>query len=177
MNDSLQNESQDSSNMILCFRSSVRLYLPPTSVFSWSESCVQIYFIFEPYLIHVQVFYISKGSLKIANKQYSSLKNDYEMTLNGESTIIPCEDTQDVPMVQCNFVSIADLEAREKDAILGKVQEEQRGRMVQAGLGGVITVINNKLNLLLSYHRDGCYGSSGLCWGGLGNYKSRDKSH
>lgn len=122
MNDSLQNESQDSSNMILCFRSSVRLYLPPTSVFSWSESCVQIYFIFEPYLIHVQVFYISKGSLKIANKQYSSLKNDYEMTLNGESTIIPCEDTQDVPMVQCNFVSIADLQAREKDTILGKAQ-------------------------------------------------------
>uniref|UniRef100_A0A674D4F8 Replication protein A subunit n=1 Tax=Salmo trutta TaxID=8032 RepID=A0A674D4F8_SALTR len=65
-----------------------------------------------------KVFYISKGSLKIANKQYSSLKNDYEMTLNGESTIIPCEDTQDVPMVQCNFVSIADLEAREKDAVL-----------------------------------------------------------
>uniref|UniRef100_A0A8K9UGN5 Replication protein A subunit n=1 Tax=Oncorhynchus mykiss TaxID=8022 RepID=A0A8K9UGN5_ONCMY len=65
-----------------------------------------------------KVFYISKGSLKIANKQYSSLKNDYEMTLNGESTIIPCEDTQDVPMVQCNFISIADLEAREKDAIL-----------------------------------------------------------
>uniref|UniRef100_A0A674ESX5 Replication protein A subunit n=1 Tax=Salmo trutta TaxID=8032 RepID=A0A674ESX5_SALTR len=65
-----------------------------------------------------KVFYISKGSLKIANKQYSSLKNDYEMTLNGESTIIPCEDTQDVPMVQCNFVSIADLQAREKDTIL-----------------------------------------------------------
>lgn len=68
------------------------------------------------------MFYISKGSLKIANKQYSSLKNDYEMTLNGESTIIPCEDTQDVPMVQCNFVSIADLQAREKDTILGKAQ-------------------------------------------------------
>ncbi|KAL0973222.1 hypothetical protein UPYG_G00200540 [Umbra pygmaea] len=65
-----------------------------------------------------KVFYISKGSLKIANKQYSSLKNDYEMTLNGESTIIPCDDTSDVPMVQCDFVSIADLEARDKDAIV-----------------------------------------------------------
>uniref|UniRef100_A0A667Y7I8 Replication protein A subunit n=1 Tax=Myripristis murdjan TaxID=586833 RepID=A0A667Y7I8_9TELE len=65
-----------------------------------------------------KVFYISKGSLKIANKQYSSLKNDYEMTLNGESTIIPCEDSSDVPMVQCDFVSIADLEARDKDAIV-----------------------------------------------------------
>ncbi|KAI1903264.1 hypothetical protein AGOR_G00025420 [Albula goreensis] len=65
-----------------------------------------------------KVYYISKGSLKIANKQYSSLKNDYEMTLNGETTIIPCEDSQDVPMVQCDFVSIADLESRDKDAII-----------------------------------------------------------
>uniref|UniRef100_A0A669DPH6 Replication protein A subunit n=1 Tax=Oreochromis niloticus TaxID=8128 RepID=A0A669DPH6_ORENI len=53
-----------------------------------------------------KVYYISKGSLKIANKQYTSVKNDYEMTLNGESTIIPCEDSCDVPMVQCDFVSI-----------------------------------------------------------------------
>ncbi|XP_062329579.1 replication protein A 70 kDa DNA-binding subunit [Osmerus eperlanus] len=65
-----------------------------------------------------KVFYISKGSLKIANKQYSSLKNDYEMTLNGDSSIVPCEDSTDVPMVQCDFVSIADLETREKDSVL-----------------------------------------------------------
>ncbi|XP_034556772.1 replication protein A 70 kDa DNA-binding subunit [Notolabrus celidotus] len=65
-----------------------------------------------------KVYYISKCSLKIANKQYTSVKNDYEMTLNGESTIIPCEDSTDVPMVQCDFVSIGDLESREKDAII-----------------------------------------------------------
>ncbi|XP_056330104.1 replication protein A 70 kDa DNA-binding subunit isoform X2 [Danio aesculapii] len=65
-----------------------------------------------------KVYYISKGTLKIANKQFSSLKNDYEMTLNGETSIIPCEDSHDVPMVQCDFVSIADLESREKDTIL-----------------------------------------------------------
>lgn len=65
-----------------------------------------------------KVFYISKGSLKIANKQYCSLKNDYEMTLSGESTIIPCDDSGDVPMAHCDFVSISDLEARDKDAVL-----------------------------------------------------------
>lgn len=65
-----------------------------------------------------KVYYVSKCSLKIANKQYTSVKNDYEMTLNGESTIIPCEDSADVPVVQCDFVSIADLESREKDAII-----------------------------------------------------------
>ncbi|XP_036939586.1 replication protein A 70 kDa DNA-binding subunit isoform X1 [Acanthopagrus latus] len=65
-----------------------------------------------------KVYYISKGSLKIANKQYTSVKNDYEMTLNGETSIIPCEDSSDVPMVQCDFVSIGDLGNREKDAII-----------------------------------------------------------
>jgi len=67
-----------------------------------------------------KVYYISKGSLKIANKQYCTLKNDYEMTLNGESTVIPCDDTDssDVPMVQCDFVSISDLENREPDAVV-----------------------------------------------------------
>uniref|UniRef100_A0A1A7Y467 Replication protein A subunit n=1 Tax=Iconisemion striatum TaxID=60296 RepID=A0A1A7Y467_9TELE len=65
-----------------------------------------------------KVYYISKGSLKIANKQYTSVKNDYEMTLNGETTIVPCEDSCDVPMVQCDFVTIAELENREKDAVV-----------------------------------------------------------
>ncbi|KAM6932268.1 replication protein A 70 kDa DNA-binding subunit isoform 2-T2 [Lycodopsis pacificus] len=65
-----------------------------------------------------KVYYISKGSLKIANKQYTSVKNDYEMTLNGESSIIPCEDDCDVPVIQCDFVPIGDLESREKDAVV-----------------------------------------------------------
>ncbi|XP_029373361.1 replication protein A 70 kDa DNA-binding subunit isoform X2 [Echeneis naucrates] len=65
-----------------------------------------------------KVYYISKCSLKIANKQYTSVKNDYEMTLNGESTVIPCEDSCDVPMVQCSFVPIAELENKEKDAVI-----------------------------------------------------------
>lgn len=65
-----------------------------------------------------KVYYVSKCSLKIANKQYTSVKNDYEMTLNGESTIIPCADSCDVPMVQCDFVSIGDLENRDKDAVV-----------------------------------------------------------
>lgn len=66
------------------------------------------------------MYYFSKGTLKIANKQFSTLKNDYEMTLNGESSIIPCDDSHDVPMLQCDFVPIADLDARDKDAIVGE---------------------------------------------------------
>lgn len=48
------------------------------------------------------------------------------MTLNGESTIIPCEDSSDVPVVQCDFVSIGDLENKEKDSIVGKEPEKDQ---------------------------------------------------
>lgn len=52
------------------------------------------------------------------------MKNDYEMTLNGESTVIPCEDSCDVPLLQYDFVSIGDLESKEKDSIVGKEVRE-----------------------------------------------------
>ncbi|KAM9846419.1 replication protein A 70 kDa DNA-binding subunit-like [Aulostomus maculatus] len=65
-----------------------------------------------------KVYYITKATLKVANKQYSKLKNDYEMTLHAHSTIIQCDDTQGIPTTQCDFVSIAELYDRDKDDIL-----------------------------------------------------------
>ncbi|XP_061596844.1 replication protein A 70 kDa DNA-binding subunit-like [Cololabis saira] len=65
-----------------------------------------------------KVYYISKASLKVANKQYNTLKNDYEMTLNSYSSVVPCDDSQGVPTVQCDFVPIGELENRDKDAII-----------------------------------------------------------
>ncbi|XP_039613149.1 replication protein A 70 kDa DNA-binding subunit [Polypterus senegalus] len=65
-----------------------------------------------------KVYYISKGTLKIANKQYTSVKNDYEMTLNNETSIVPCDDAMDVPMVQFEFIPIGELENKEKDSVV-----------------------------------------------------------
>ncbi|GAA6219810.1 replication protein A 70 kDa DNA-binding subunit isoform X2 [Lates japonicus] len=65
-----------------------------------------------------QVYYISKATLKVANKQYTTLKNDYEMTLHAHSSIVPCDDGQDIPTVHCDFVPIAELENRDKDTII-----------------------------------------------------------
>lgn len=42
------------------------------------------------------------------------------MTLHAHSSIVPCADIQDIPAVQCDFVPIAELEHRDKDAIIGK---------------------------------------------------------
>lgn len=65
-----------------------------------------------------KVYYISKATLKPANKQYTTLKNDYEMTLHAHSSIVPCDDNQGIPTVHCDFVPIAELENRDKDAII-----------------------------------------------------------
>lgn len=64
------------------------------------------------------MYYISQATLKVANKQFNPLKNDYEMSLHANSSIVPCDDSGEIPMVQCDFVPIAELENRDKDAVL-----------------------------------------------------------
>ncbi|XP_072301910.1 replication protein A 70 kDa DNA-binding subunit-like [Eucyclogobius newberryi] len=65
-----------------------------------------------------KVYYISKATLKVANKQFNTLKHEYEMTLHAHSSIVLCDDGDDVPEVRCDFVPIAELEQTEKDTIL-----------------------------------------------------------
>ncbi|XP_064861004.1 replication protein A 70 kDa DNA-binding subunit-like isoform X1 [Oncorhynchus nerka] len=65
-----------------------------------------------------KMYYISQGKLKEANKKYNTLKNNYEMILLSETSIVPCEDDQDLPMVECDFILIAQLEHMEKDDII-----------------------------------------------------------
>ncbi|XP_060911055.1 replication protein A 70 kDa DNA-binding subunit-like isoform X2 [Labrus mixtus] len=65
-----------------------------------------------------KVYYITKATLKVANKQYSSLNNDYEMTLHSNSSIVPCDDGQGIPAVHCDFVPIAELENRDNNDIV-----------------------------------------------------------
>lgn len=43
---------------------------------------------------HGHVYYISGGKLTPARKQYSHLKNDYEIRLGHETNVQPCEEDQ-----------------------------------------------------------------------------------
>ncbi|KAK4782483.1 hypothetical protein SAY86_016585 [Trapa natans] len=54
-----------------------------------------------------KVYYISKGTLKVANKQFKTVQNDYEMTLNEYSEVeeVKSEDTF-IPEMKFNFVPI-----------------------------------------------------------------------
>lgn len=54
-----------------------------------------------------KVYYISKGTLKVANKQYNTVQNDYEMTLNENSEVDEVSnEAAFIPKMKFNFVKI-----------------------------------------------------------------------
>jgi len=56
-----------------------------------------------------KVYFVSKGSLRIANKQFKTVQNDYEMTLNENVVVEEAEGETIIPQVQFNFVKIDQL--------------------------------------------------------------------
>ncbi|XVF54433.1 hypothetical protein PTKIN_Ptkin05aG0179900 [Pterospermum kingtungense] len=74
-----------------------------------------------------KVYYISKGTLKVANKQFNTVKNDYEMTLNENSVVEEAgNEATFIPETKFNFVPIDHLgpyvNGRELVDIIGVVQ-------------------------------------------------------
>ncbi|XAR63809.1 hypothetical protein NMG60_11023902 [Bertholletia excelsa] len=74
-----------------------------------------------------KVYYISKGTLKVANKQFKTVQNDYEMTLNENSEVEEaCNESNFIPQTKFNFVPIDQLgpyvNSRELVDVIGVVQ-------------------------------------------------------
>ncbi|XP_045135026.1 replication protein A 70 kDa DNA-binding subunit-like [Portunus trituberculatus] len=65
-----------------------------------------------------KVYFISSATLKTANKQYSNLNNDYEMSFNRTTEVTPCHEETAIPTMQFNFTSLDQLESLTKDTIL-----------------------------------------------------------
>ncbi|KAG6456969.1 replication protein A 70 kDa DNA-binding subunit [Manduca sexta] len=65
------------------------------------------------------VYYISRCSLKTANKRFSTLKNDYEMSFTPETVVAECtEDTSSMPGIQYDFIPINKIADKDPDTIL-----------------------------------------------------------
>lgn len=57
-----------------------------------------------------KVYYISKGTLKVSNKQFKTVQNDYEKTLNENSEVEEATDEASfVPETKFSFVPIDQL--------------------------------------------------------------------
>jgi replication factor A1 len=55
------------------------------------------------------VYYIAKGIVKTANKKFSNLKSDYEITLTNDSVIEICNENIPLPKMIYKFVEFKDL--------------------------------------------------------------------
>lgn len=71
-------------------------------------------------MIEIQkLYYISRATIKLANKAYSTLKNDYEMSLTADSEIILCNDENvAIPLMTYEFVPIKEIGNMEKDSLV-----------------------------------------------------------
>ncbi|XP_024879091.1 replication protein A 70 kDa DNA-binding subunit-like, partial [Temnothorax curvispinosus] len=82
---------------------------------AFRDLCDKFYDMIEP----GNVYYISRCTLKAANKQFNMLKNDYEMTMTGDTEIVPChENSDDIPTLQFNFCPISQVENKEKNVLI-----------------------------------------------------------
>lgn len=74
-----------------------------------------------------KIYFITKCQLKPANKQYSTLNNEYEMTMTNDTLIQECKDEDSsVPEIHYNFVpisSIANMEANAMVDVIGVCKE------------------------------------------------------
>lgn len=70
-----------------------------------------------------KVYYISRCQLKPANKKFSNLNNDYEMTFSGETQVVPCSEEDDsIPKIKFNFVPLQSLAETPADTIVGEIE-------------------------------------------------------
>uniref|UniRef100_A0A1B0BMK5 Replication protein A subunit n=1 Tax=Glossina palpalis gambiensis TaxID=67801 RepID=A0A1B0BMK5_9MUSC len=69
-----------------------------------------------------QVYFISRCQLKPANKQFSTLKNDFEMTFTNETVVQLCEeDASGIPEIKYDLVPISQVANMEPKAAVDVV--------------------------------------------------------
>ena len=77
-----------------------------------------------------QVYYISGGSVKAANRRFNSVNNEYEVSFDKDAQITKCldGDTSSIPQQRFNFVVLGALARREANSmvdVLGVVHEDK----------------------------------------------------
>ncbi|KAI9446599.1 replication factor-a protein [Lactarius indigo] len=72
-----------------------------------------------------RAYFISRARVNLAKKRFSTVQNDYELSLDRGVEIVECQDA-DVPVIRYHFVKVAALQELQKEAIcdvIGVVRE------------------------------------------------------
>ncbi|VVC40621.1 Nucleic acid-binding, OB-fold,Replication factor-A protein 1, N-terminal,Replication factor A, C- [Cinara cedri] len=67
-----------------------------------------------------KVYFITRGAIKTANKKFTNLDNDYELTFSSETQIFPCHDFDDsqMPAMKFNFTQLSQVKDMDVDSIV-----------------------------------------------------------
>lgn len=84
---------------------------------AYSDQVDRLYHIFE----EGKVYYISKARVTMARKQFSTLDNEYELSMDSGTEVQLCNEETSIPQMKYNFVRIADLDNYEKNAIIDSI--------------------------------------------------------
>lgn len=69
-----------------------------------------------------KIYYISKCQLKPANKQYSKMKNEYEMTFGNDTVVQECtDDNTSIPTIKYDLITISNIANMEANEIVDVV--------------------------------------------------------
>jgi replication factor A1 len=97
-----------------------------------------------------KVYQITKGQIKPANKSFSSVKNDYELTLDENSIIEVCNDQSGaIPRVHYSFVPLANIAECASNTIIdviGIVSETAEVQSIKSKAGS--DLIKRNITLL-----------------------------
>lgn len=95
-----------------------------------------------PILEEQQVYTFSGGRLKVGDRKFSTIKNDYELTFDANSEIRPVANDSDIKTMSYNFVKIADIASKDVNAsvdILAIVRSATDcSEVVSSKLGGKV---------------------------------------
>ena len=67
----------------------------------------------------LQVYLIEKATLKVANKKFSHINNDYEITISPASVVEAVADT--FPGLICHFAPLSDVREKKADDLLNTI--------------------------------------------------------
>ncbi|ORZ25206.1 hypothetical protein BCR42DRAFT_463850, partial [Absidia repens] len=78
-------------------------------------------------LMEGQVYYISNARVIMAKKEFSTLKNEYELMLEHTTEVVQCANDPSIPNMNCSFTKIADMDKKARNDIvdaLGVVRQD-----------------------------------------------------
>lgn len=67
-----------------------------------------------------KVYYISRAQVKPANKKFTSIPHDFELTLGRDTEVITCVSDDSIPQIQYNFTPLNALKDIAADSTIGE---------------------------------------------------------